>query len=90
MEYGLFSEEVLIKLLKAGDEIAFKEIYQRYWKPLYRKVYLKIRRHEIAEEIVQNIFIKLWENRAHSSILHLENYLQTAIKYQVINYLDWS
>ncbi len=86
MEYRLLSEEILIKLLKAGDETAFKEIYQRYWKGLYTKAYLKIRRHEIAEEIVQNVFIKLWENRSASLILHLENYLQTAIKYQVINH----
>ncbi|HEY2726808.1 MAG TPA: RNA polymerase sigma-70 factor [Parafilimonas sp.] len=82
----MFSEEVLIKLLKAGDEAAFKAIYQRYWKPLYRKVYFKIRSHETAEEIVQNVFVKLWENRTYASILYLENYLQTAVKYQVINH----
>jgi RNA polymerase sigma-70 factor (ECF subfamily) len=40
----------------------------------------------VAEETVQNIFVKLWEKRKVSSIQHLENYLQTAVKYQVINY----
>ncbi len=86
MEYRLLSDEVLIKLLKANDETAFKEIYNRYWKLLYKKAYFKTRSHEIAEEIVQNIFVKLWEKRTTSAILHLENYLQTAIKYQVINH----
>ena len=86
MEYRLLSEEVLIKLLKAGDEAAFKEIYNRYWKPLYKKAFFKIRSHEIAEEIVQNVLVKLWERRTTSAILHLENYLQTAIKYHVINH----
>lgn len=86
MEYRLLSEEILIKLLKANDENAFKEVYNRYWKTLYKKAYLKVRRYDIAEEIVQNVFVKLWEKRRTSSILYLENYLHTAIKYQVINY----
>ncbi|MEP6464967.1 MAG: sigma-70 family RNA polymerase sigma factor [Parafilimonas sp.] len=86
MEYRTLSDEVLMKLLKTDDEEAFKEIYKRYWHQLYKTAYSKLHLHEIAEEIVQNIFVKLWEKRTVSSILHLENYLQTSIKYQVINY----
>lgn len=86
MDYRLLGEEVLLKLLKASDEAAFREIYNRYWMQLYKKVYAKTRRHDIAEEIVQNVFVKFWENRSVSSILYLENYLHSAIKYQIINY----
>ncbi len=86
MECRLLSDKVLVKLLKADNETAFKEVYNRYWNPLYKKTYNKIRRHDIAEEIVQNVFVKLWEKRTTSAILHLENYLQTAVKYQVINH----
>jgi RNA polymerase sigma-70 factor (family 1) len=86
MEYRMLSDEVLIKLLKTDDQNAFKEIYNRYWRQLYKTAYNKLHLHEIAEETVQNVFIKLWEKRFVSSIQHLENYLQTAIKYQVINY----
>ena len=86
MEYRLLCEEMLLKLLKASDEKAFKEIYTRYWTQLYKSAYHKTRRHDVAEEIVQNIFVTLWEKRTTSSILHLESYLQTAVKYHVINY----
>lgn len=86
IEYSTLSDETLIKLLKKDDQKAFKEIYNRYWRQLYKTAYNKLHLHEIAEETVQNVFIKLWENRFVSSIQHLENYLQTAIKYQVINY----
>jgi RNA polymerase sigma-70 factor (family 1) len=86
MKYHTFSDEVLVILLKKDDEKAFKEIYNRYWQQLYKTAYNKLHLHEIAEETVQNIFVKLWEKRFVSSIQHLENYLQTAIKYQVINY----
>lgn len=86
MEYQTLSDEVLIRLLKTDDEKAFKEIYNRHWSQLYKTAYKKLHLHEIAEETVQNIFVKLWEKRTVSSIQHLENYLQTAVKYQVINY----
>jgi RNA polymerase sigma-19 factor, ECF subfamily len=82
----MLSDEVLIRLLKIDDEKAFKEIYNRHWSQLYKTAYNKLHLHEIAEETVQNIFVKLWEKRTVSTIQRLENYLQTAVKYQVINY----
>src|SRR5690348_9435973 len=85
MEYRLLCEEILLKLLKASDDKAFKEIYKRYWRQLYQSAYAKTRSHDVAEEIVQNIFVTLWEKRT-TSIEHLESYLQTAVKYRVINY----
>ena len=86
MEYASLCEEILLKLLKADDDKAFKEIYTRYWRQLYKSAYAKTRSHDVAEEIVQNIFVTLWEKRTNSSIEHLESYLQTAVKYRVINY----
>ncbi|MGI8950069.1 MAG: sigma-70 family RNA polymerase sigma factor [Chitinophagaceae bacterium] len=87
MEYRLLSDEVLLKLLKASDEAAFKELYHRYWIKIYTNALSKIHIKEVAEELVQNIFITLWEKRFATSILHPENYFYTAIKYQIINYL---
>ena len=86
MEYRLLCEEMLLKLLKANDDKAFQEIYKRYWRQLYQSAYIKTRSHDTAEEIVQNIFVSLWEKRTSSSIEHLESYLQSAVKYRVINY----
>jgi RNA polymerase sigma-70 factor (ECF subfamily) len=86
MEYELLCDEILLKLLKASDDKAFKEIYNRYWRQLYQSTYIKARSHDVAEEIVQNIFVSLWEKRTTSSIEHLESYLHTAVKYRVINY----
>ena len=87
MDYKLLTDEILIKLLKADDETALNEIYMRYWKCLYFSSLKKVRIKEIAEELVQNIFISLWDRRHLANITHLSGYLQTAIKYQVINYL---
>jgi RNA polymerase sigma-70 factor (ECF subfamily) len=88
MEYALLSNELLTKLLHAGDADAFREIYNRYWKKLYHTALAKTRTQQVTEELVQNIFVSLWEKRTTTQIDHLESYLVRAIKYQVINYIQ--
>jgi RNA polymerase sigma-70 factor (ECF subfamily) len=87
MNYNLLEDEILMKLLKAGDETALKEIYLRYWKGLYIAALKKVHSKEAAEEIVQNVIVGLWNKRVTSDVHHLQNYLNTAVKYQVINYV---
>lgn len=88
MEYALLSDELLTKLLHAGDAGAFREIYNRYWKKLYQAALAKTRTREIAEELVQNIFIAVWEKRSVAKIEYLESYLMRAMKYKIINYIQ--
>jgi RNA polymerase sigma-70 factor (ECF subfamily) len=88
MDYRLLGDEILTKLLKADDETAFKEIYIRYWKPLFTAAYYRIGSKETAKELVQNLFLHVWEKRNALSIANIENYLQTAIKNRVINYIE--
>ncbi len=87
MSYRLLSDERLLKLLKDSDEKALKEIYLRYWKEIYLAAMKKVRTRNIAEELVQNLFISLWNNRRTSKILQLKSYLYTAIRFQVINFI---
>lgn len=87
MDYKLLADEVLLKFLKISDELAFEELYLRYWKSLYYSALNKIKSREIAEDIVQGIYTNLWEKREKHSIQNLSAYLETAVKYQVINYI---
>lgn len=87
MDYRLLADEILLKFLSIGDELAFKEIYQRYWKGLYFAALNKLNNKQIAEDTVQTVFITLWERREIQSIQNLSAYLDTAVKYQVINYI---
>ncbi len=88
MDYALLSDQLLAKLLYAGDDTAFKEIYNRYWKKLYHIALLKTHTQQVAEELVQTIFISVWEKRSIALIEHLESYLMRAMKYKVINYIQ--
>jgi len=58
----------LVRLLKKGDMAAFDTIYNRYCHKLYEFVLMYIKQEEDAEEIVQEVFIKIWESRARIDI----------------------
>ncbi|WP_073003328.1 RNA polymerase sigma factor [Mariniphaga anaerophila] len=54
----------LVKLLRKGDMAAFDAIYNRYCHKLHQFVFMYLKQEEDAEEIVQEVFIKIWESRA--------------------------
>jgi RNA polymerase sigma-70 factor (ECF subfamily) len=88
MDLRVLTDEKLLQLLKANDEQAFKEIYYRYWKLIFEAAYHRLASRETAKELVQTIFLRIWEKRHSIQITHLQSYLQTAIKNSVINYIE--
>jgi RNA polymerase sigma-70 factor (family 1) len=52
----------LIKL-RAGDEKAFDYFYKLYSLPIYRKLLKMVKVEFLAEDLLQNVFIKLWDKR---------------------------
>lgn len=71
-----------------GDESAFIEVYNRYWYKLFLSSYRRIKDKEVAEELVQDLFLKLWEKRGTLSIGQLENYLFSSIRNATIDFLN--
>lgn len=83
------NDEELLTLLAQGNEGAFTEIYNRYWKKLFVIAAGRINSLEEAEEIVQDIFTKLWMRRANLNVTAgLSGYLAVSVKYRVIKALD--
>ncbi|RIH67201.1 RNA polymerase sigma-70 factor [Mariniphaga sediminis] len=60
---GEKSNTDLLKLLKKGNIRAFDAIYEKYSKRLYVFVFRYIKQKTDAEEIVQEVFLKIWESR---------------------------
>ncbi|MBD1365985.1 RNA polymerase sigma-70 factor [Mucilaginibacter sp. ZT4R22] len=56
-------ERALILRINEGDRSAFSVLYSRYLHVLYRYVYLFTKSKETSEDIVHNVFIKIWEHR---------------------------
>jgi RNA polymerase sigma-70 factor (family 1) len=60
----LLPEKELIALLKKGSEEAFESIFARYSQKLYRFSLSYLKSEPEAEDIVQEVFLKIWQNRA--------------------------
>jgi DNA-directed RNA polymerase specialized sigma24 family protein len=85
MIYRSISDIQLLEMLQSSDQGVFKEIYQRYWRILFLAAQKKLPTDELWEEILQNIFLSLWEKRETLTIQNLRSYLFAALKYQIID-----
>lgn len=52
-----------INELKAGNETALRMAFELFHEPLYKYIYSKTRSQDLAKEVVQLTFIKLWKYR---------------------------
>ncbi|MBB5436893.1 RNA polymerase sigma-70 factor (ECF subfamily) [Pedobacter sp. AK017] len=56
-------EKELVALLQKGDKGAFGELYHRYKRKLYYNFRKLLKSESQAEELLQQLFVKIWENR---------------------------
>lgn len=78
------SEEQLLKLLSKQRESALKELYNRYWEVLHTHALRVLRDEKASEDVVQEVFIDLWEKRKFGDIENLSAYLYQAVKYKTL------
>lgn len=78
-------ERQLLDGLKNGCVQTFEKIFKLYWKPLYNIAVAKLHDHAEAEEVIQNIFSSLWEQREKLDIENLGAYLNRAVKNRILN-----
>ena len=81
------TDQQLLEALCSGQEWAFTAIYDEYWYPMYKAAFHKIGQRHIAEEIVQDIFTRLWNERASLRTTTLNYYLFSAVRFEVIDHI---
>ncbi len=81
------SDESLLEMLRSNHAWALREIFDRYYARLYKTAAGVLRDHDQAKDLVQDVFIDLWNRRHTSNIQHLCSYLTRAIRFQVLKYL---
>lgn len=59
----IYNEEDLVRLLKSGDQKLFGILYDNYAKALLGMIKRRIENDTIAEDLLQETFIKIWDNR---------------------------
>lgn len=53
-------EELLIAKAKLGDQAAFGELYNLYFKRIYRFIYFRVSHKEVAEDLAEEVFLKAY------------------------------
>jgi len=76
-------------MVAGGNENAFTQLYLHFGKRLILFGVSLVRSREIAEELVEDVFVKLWANRQHiTEIENLTVYLYVAVKNKALNKLS--
>ncbi|MEM1138138.1 MAG: RNA polymerase sigma-70 factor, partial [Bacteroidota bacterium] len=84
--YKLKTDKDLIVRIKENSTEAFDILFMRYFQKLYHFAYKFLKSHEEAEEIVQEVFIQLWEKRLQLNPEYSFNsYIFTVAKNKVLN-----
>jgi RNA polymerase sigma-70 factor (ECF subfamily) len=83
----MLSEIELIILIRDGDIRAFNEFYKRNWRALYQMAYRSTCSQEDAKDLVQTVFINLWNGRTSlQANRYNASYLFMILKNNIINF----
>lgn len=86
LDYNIYSDNELAYLLKNSDKQAFTEIYNRFYGILYRHAYKSLPDSEALKDVLQEVFVYLWNNRTNiKPEENLAAYLYTAVRNKLIS-----
>tara|TARA_R110001592_G_scaffold8105_2_gene44608 strand:+ start:152145 stop:152720 length:576 start_codon:yes stop_codon:yes gene_type:complete len=82
------ADNILLISLKQGDIAAFDELYFRYAKKLMAFSLTFFADQQLAEEAVQEVFVRVWERRKKlDETKSFKSYLFQAVKFYMYNYI---
>ena len=84
----MVDEQILIQRIKAGDQDAFRDIFERYRNQVYRFCLFVLGDEDLAKDIYQETFIAFYQAcRQGTTPRNVRNYILTAARNRSINYL---
>lgn len=87
--YDSLADAELTNLLKSNDTVAFTELYNRYKGILYIYACKITKDDDIAEDLIQELFINLWDKRETINFTSsISSYLYSAVRYKFFDLVD--
>ncbi|ADY52091.1 RNA polymerase, sigma-24 subunit, ECF subfamily [Pseudopedobacter saltans DSM 12145] len=85
----LYTDAELFDLVKNGHSFAFSEIYNRYWEILFRHAYRLLKDKDLAKDIVQEVFVSLWDKIGELDLqFSINAYLYKSVRNKVLNLIE--
>jgi len=80
MQVTPLNDKELIALYLEGDERAFEELLSRHKQKIYTSIYLFVKDHSLAEDIFQEVFIKIIDTLRKGKYNHEGKFVQWAMR----------
>lgn len=78
----------ILASLRSNDEAGLQELFHTYYRPLCVYCIKFVDDMHVAEDIVQELFIRFWEQKKYEQVgMSLRSYLFTSVRNRAINYL---
>jgi RNA polymerase sigma-70 factor (ECF subfamily) len=88
MYLGSVMQQLLLRIQYHNDQEAFKQLYKHLFFRLYQFAFSYLKTKEGAEEVVNDVFLRLWQKRnTLNTITNINVYLYVAVKNASLNYL---
>jgi len=85
---GSSNERSLLESASRGDSESFEKLFLNYYTPLLHYIFKITKDHEVSQDIIQEVFLKLWHNRETLyTISSFKDYLFILTKNRVLNVL---
>lgn len=78
----------MLHQIATGDEVAFRKLFDAYWQSVYQVAYMFTKSVDMAEDMVQEVFMKLWIKREQlPEVKNIRNYLFIVARNHIYNEL---
>ena len=86
MVYSSLTDNQLLEYTKSGDQLAFAEIYERYWGLIFHHVLKMTGDMDETKDLIQELFTHLWINVEQiEPETNMASYLYVSARNKVIN-----
>tara|TARA_B100000214_G_scaffold286811_1_gene216444 strand:+ start:7906 stop:8451 length:546 start_codon:yes stop_codon:yes gene_type:complete len=86
------TEQILLQKIKKSDKAAFHKIFSNYYDALYRSVVYRLKDSDLAEDITQETFLRVWKSRnslkPEKSFFSLISRISTNLCYDYFRHLE--
>jgi RNA polymerase sigma-70 factor (ECF subfamily) len=81
-------EANLVARVRVGDEAAFESLYLAHHNELWRFAYTYVRSRDVAEELVQDVFLAIWGTRATWEVhTRVRAWMYASVRHLALNHL---
>ena len=81
--------QIIVENVKSGDREAFNKLFRHFYSPLVRFCFRFVVDEDVAAEVVQDFFVKLWSNRENLNInSSFKSYMMQSVRNMSLTYIN--